>query len=48
MGTLETITEWVVGLILVYLLISHGDAVVNILRSTGGFVTAESKILQGR
>jgi hypothetical protein len=36
------------GLIMAYLLLSNGDAVVNITKAGGKFITEESKILQGR
>lgn len=36
------------GIILVYNLITHGDAVVAELTAAGNFITTESKVLQGR
>jgi lipid-A-disaccharide synthase-like uncharacterized protein len=36
------------GLIMAYLLLAHGDAVVAITKAGGSFITTESKILQGR
>lgn len=36
------------GIILVYNIITHGDAVVAELTAAGNFITTESKVLQGR
>lgn len=36
------------GLILVYLLVAHGDATIGILKAGSGFVTTETTALQGR
>lgn len=47
----DTLIKWggiALGLIFVYLLITHPNAVVSELSAVGGFVTAESKTLQGR
>lgn len=48
MNTIVQIVEWIVGLILLYLLLTHGDSVVAIFRSVGGFAIQESMVLQGR
>lgn len=36
------------GLILLYLLVAHGDATIGILKAGGNFVTTETTALQGR
>lgn len=47
-GVLLSVTATIASLILIYLLVSNPQGVVAIAQTTGGFVTTESKILQGR
>lgn len=42
---LLTVGAWLAGLIFAYQVLTHGDAVVSIFRSVGGFVTAETQLL---
>ena len=47
-GVVLSVTATIASLILIYLLVSNPKGVVAIAQTTGGFVTTESKILQGR
>ena len=47
-GVVLSITATIASLILIYLLVSNPNAVVSIAQTTGGFVTTESRVLQGR
>ena len=47
-GVVLSITATIAGLIFLYLLVSNPNAVVAIAQTTGGFVTTESRVLQGR
>ena len=47
-GVVLSISSGIGALILVYLLVSNPNAVVAIAQTTGGFVTTESRVLQGR
>lgn len=42
------VAGWMLALILIYLLVTHGDSVTQLVNSGGGFITSESKVLQGR
>lgn len=47
-GGVLSITATIASLILIYLIVSNPNAVVAIAQTTGGFVTTESRVLQGR
>ena len=47
-GVVLSVAGTIASLILIYLLVAHPSAVVSIANSAGGFITSESKILQGR
>ena len=47
-GVVLSVTATIASLILIYLLVSNPKGVVAIAQTTGGFITTESKILQGR
>lgn len=47
-GVVLSVTATIASLILIYLLVSNPTGVVSIAQTTGGFITTESKILQGR
>lgn len=47
-GIILSIAGTIGGLILLYLLLSNPQGVLAIAQSSGGFVIAESKVLQGR
>lgn len=47
-GIVLSISATIASLILIYLLVAHPQAVVAIAQTTGGFVTTESRVLQGR
>lgn len=38
----------ILGVIIVYDVVTHGDAVTSELSTAGNFVTTESKVLEGR
>lgn len=43
-----TIGGWGIGLILLYLLLTHPTAVTSEFKAGSGFVVEESRVLQGR
>lgn len=47
-GAALSVTATIASLILIYLLVSNPAGVTAIAQTTGGFITTESKILQGR
>lgn len=47
-GIALSISATIASLILIYLLVSHPQSVVAIAQTTGGFITTESRVLQGR
>jgi hypothetical protein len=47
-GTIATITGWTLGVIVVYLLLTHGSASQGIIGSSTGGGVALIKGLQGR
>ncbi|HEY8324488.1 MAG TPA: hypothetical protein VIG77_08355 [Ktedonobacterales bacterium] len=47
-GAALSVTATIASLILIYLLVSNPTGVTAIAQTTGGFITTESKILQGR
>lgn len=47
-GVVLSIASGIGALILVYLLVSNPQGVVAIAQTSGGFITTESRVLQGR
>ena len=47
-GVALSIADTIGSLLLIYLLVSNPKGVTAIAQTTGGFITTESKILQGR
>lgn len=43
-----TFGGWAVGLILLFQLVTHPDAVVSEFKAVSGFTVEESKVLEGR
>lgn len=48
LSTVIAIAGLIVASIIIYNLVTHGDATVGILKASGGFVTKETSVLEGQ
>ena len=47
MRTIETVVGWAVGLIILFLFLSRANEANSIINTLGGFLSAETRNLQG-